>query len=57
MKTKFEQITKKISLGKVIDMDYILWENSIDDNTLNRLKNCGYSVEQEHFGRYYLISW
>jgi len=57
MKTRFEQIVKKIELSKVIDMDYVLWETTIDNNTLDLLKGGGYSVEQEHFGRYYLISW
>ena len=57
MKTRLEQIEKKIRLSKVIDMDYILWDTIIDDKTVSALKENGYSVQLEHFNRYYLISW
>lgn len=57
METRLDQILKKIQLSKVIDMNFVLWETTIDDNTVNKLKGLNYCVEQEHFGRFYMISW
>lgn len=57
MKTRLEQIEKKISLSKTLDLKHLIWETTLTDNTIRGLVNLGYSVEQEHFGRYYVISW
>lgn len=58
METRLEQIEKKIRLSKVIDMNYIIWSTTIDDNTIKTLKENGYSVEEcgVHVS-YYYISW
>ncbi len=57
METRYEQISKKIKLSKVIDMTYIIWETTIDVNTVNKLKEEEYSVVSDHQNRYYHISW
>lgn len=57
MQTRLEQILKKIKLSKAIDMNFILQETTLDENTISELKESGYNVEQEYFNRYYLISW
>lgn len=57
MKTRLEQIEKKIRLSKAIDMNYITWETSIDENTKNSLKNSGYSVDKDYLWELYVISW
>ena len=57
METRFEQILRKIRLSKVIDMDFVLWDTTIDVNTVGKLKELNYCVEEEHFGRFYVISW
>ena len=55
--TRLEQIEKKIRLSKTLDMKYLVWETTIDDNTRLKLNENGYSVMCEHFNRYYVISW
>lgn len=57
MKTRIEQILKKINLSKAIKMDFILWETTIDDDTIEKLRELEYSVQCEHFNKYYYISW
>ena len=57
MKTRFDQILKKINLSKSISMNYVLWETTIDDLTIDRLKYEGYSVSFESKNNFYYISW
>lgn len=58
METRLNQILKKISLSKVIDMRYIIWHTSIDNKTLNSLNKQGYSVAECGVNiNYYYISW
>lgn len=57
VKTRLEQIKKKVKLSKILGLTQMIWETTIDDNTLSKLKSLNYSVEQEHFNRFYVISW
>lgn len=57
MKTRLEQIQKKIKLSKVIGMNYILWQTKIDYETINKLREEGYSIEQGYLNEPYIISW
>lgn len=57
MKTRLEQIEKKIRLSKAIDMNYTTWNTSIDENTKNSLINGGYSVDKDYLWELYVISW
>ena len=38
-------------------MNYVLWETTIDDLTIDRLKYEGYSVSFESKNNFYYISW
>ena len=55
VETRLEQIFKKISLSKVIDMNYILWNTTIDNETIKKLRQLNYTVAQED--RYFYITW
>lgn len=57
--TKFEKIVKKIRLSDVIGQNYIIWDDYIDDNTYNKLKNLGYNVVENFHTPcdYYYIHW
>lgn len=55
METRLEQILKKISLSKVIDMNYILWNTTIDNETIKKIRQLNYIVAQED--RYFYITW
>ena len=57
MKTRLEQIEKKIALSKTLDLNQMTWDTTITDNTRESLIKLGYLVEQEHFSRFYVISW
>lgn len=57
MTTRLEQIQNKIRLSKIIDMNYIFWETTIDNKTIEKLRSEGYSVEQGHLNQYYIIKW
>lgn len=55
MKTRLEQILEKINLSKVINMNYVIWETSIDERTVEKLQGLNYEVSEHPFGFY--ISW
>ena len=57
MKTRLEQILKKVTLSKAIDMKHLIWETTIDDNTRAKIIEEGYSIDKDYKNELHIISW